>query len=143
MSVRKNDREHGRLECINQMRILISYTYDRVKDNNIFPKAQRWILAKSIWDAASKAHSNMLGANAIRVENQTDAETRLLMVKLTIGNLDDLISLIDMCHIKGMITDDRAEYWAGLATDTHNMTKAWLKSQHEIYKPFFAKQGNL
>ncbi len=142
MSVRKNDREHGKLECINNMRILISYTYDRVKDNNIFPKAQRWILAKSIWDAVSKAHSNMLAANAIRVENQTDAEKRLLLVKLTIGNLDDLISLVDMCHIKGMITDDRAEYWAGLATDTQNMTKAWLKSQNEMYRPFL-KQGNL
>lgn len=142
MSVRKNDRENGRLECINQMRVLIAYTYDRVKDNNIFPKSQRWILAKSIWDAAAKAHSNMLGANAIRVENKTDAETRLLMVKLTIGHLDDLISLIDLCNIKGMITDDRAEYWAGLATDTQNRTKAWLKASKEAYKPFL-KQGDL
>ena len=32
MSVRKNDREHGRLECINQIRVLIAYTYDRVKE---------------------------------------------------------------------------------------------------------------
>ena len=143
MSVRKNDREHGRLECINSMRVLLGYTYDRVKDNNIFPKAQRWILAKSIWDAASRAYSTMLGANAIRVENKTDAEERLLLVKLCVGHLDELISLIDMCHGKSLIKDDRAEYWTGLATDTQNQVKGWLKSQREMYKPFLNTRGDL
>lgn len=55
MSVRKGDRDEGDLQVIDASRILLDYTYDRVKDKNIFSKADRWPLAKEIFDCALQA----------------------------------------------------------------------------------------
>ena len=141
MAVRCGDRSQGKLPVINRMRELIAYTYDRVHDKTL-PKSDRWLMCKSIWDAAAGAHAAILAANGIRVENQTDAEERLLLEKKAIGQLDTLMALIDMLHIKGRISDDRAEYWTGLANSAQIAAKAWLKNQKSYYREYLrAKEG--
>lgn len=134
MSVRKGDRKDGSLQVIEKMRELICYTHGRVKDNSIFPKSERWLLAKSIWSAASDAHSHILRANGIRVENEMEADERIFHEKLAIGCLDELIALIDICHTLKLISDDRADFWTGLATDAQNLAKGWLKSDRTRYR---------
>lgn len=142
MSVRKGDQAEGKLKVINYMRNLLKYTYERVKSDT-FPKADRWIMAKAIWDAANRAHGYILRANGIRVETKEDAEERLLCEKLAIGSLDELIALIDTCYMCGTISADRCEFWTKLATDTQNLTKGWLKSQRAEYRDFLkAELGN-
>ncbi len=141
MAVRSGDRHPGRLPAIDRMRELIEYTYDRVHDKTL-PKNDRWLMCKSIWDATAGAHACILQANGIRVENETDAEERLLLEKKAIGHLDTLIALIDMLNIKGKISDDRAEYWTGLAAAAENAAKAWLKNQKGYYREYLrAKEG--
>lgn len=135
MSVRVGDRDEGKLRAIEAMRKLMVYTHDRVKSDN-FPKSERWITAKQIWDACADAHANILKANGIRVENQLDAQERLLAEKIAIGRLDYMIALIDICNQIGMVSNDQAEYWTGLATNAQNMAKAWLKSQRTMYKSY-------
>ena len=138
MSVRVGDRDEGKLRVIEAMRKLILYTHDKIKSDT-FPKSERWIIAKCIWDACTDAHANILKANGIRVECQLDAQERLLCEKIAIGRLDCMISLIDICHLRGIISADQSKVWTGLATDAQNMTKAWLKSQRTMYKD---KLGN-
>ena len=133
MSVRKGDREEGKLVAINASRLLIEYTYDRVHDKTL-PKTDRWLMSKSIWDDASNARAKLLRANAIRVECSEDAHERLLLLKEVIGHLDSLMANIDTLHIKEIITDNRAEFWLKLATDMQNLTKALLKSNRQDYK---------
>lgn len=133
MSVRKGDRDEGKLTAINTSRLLVEYTYDRVHDKTL-PKASRWLMSKSIWDDASLARAKLLRANAIRVECAEDANERLLLLKEVIGHLDSLIANIDTLNIKKIITDRRAEYWTKLATDMQNLTKALLKSNRRDYK---------
>ena len=135
MSVRKGDQDEGKLRVIDSMRILLGYTYDRMKDKT-FPKGERWIMAKAIWDSCVAAHANILKANSIRVKNPLEAQERILAEEIAIGSLDTMISLIDTCHMTNTISDDRADYWTGLATSTQNIAKAWLKSQAEQYKEF-------
>ena len=136
MSVRKNDRDKGDLEVINASRLLIEYTYDRVRDQKIFPKKERWLMDKSIWDAVVGLRTCILRANDIRVETKEDAEERLLLEKEALGYLGTLETLIDLCHIKNVISDDRAEYWTKLVTDTLKPLKGWLKSDRIRYKPY-------
>lgn len=133
MSVRKGDRDEGKLTAIDASRLLVEYTYDRVHDKTL-PKASRWLMSKSIWDDASLARAKLLRANAIRVECTEDANERLLLLKEVIGHLDSLIANIDTLNIKKIITDRRAEYWTKLATDMQNLTKALLKSNRRDYK---------
>lgn len=117
------------------MEKLLKYTYERMKDKT-FPKGERWIMAKAIWDACVGAHANILKANNIRVKNPVEAQERVLAEEIAVGNLDTMISLIDTCHMTDTISDDRAEYWTGLATDTQNLAKAWLKAQAQQYKEY-------
>lgn len=56
MSVRTGDRDEGKLTVIEASKNLISYTYDRVHDKTL-PKADRWLMSKTIWDDASAART--------------------------------------------------------------------------------------
>lgn len=136
MSVRKEDRTGQHLTVINSSRILIDYTYDRVKDNKIFPKAQRWLLPNKIWDNAIGIRSSILHANSIRVESRSEAEARLLLIKEAFGYVENLEALIDFCNIKGLISDERADYWEGLVDDTVKELNGWLKEERERYRSY-------
>ena len=136
MSVRKGDREEGDLEVINASKDLLSYTYDRTKDKNIFSKADRWPLAKSMLDCAIEARSCIVRANDIRVESTEEAIDRLELEKLALGYLGTLETMIDLCHVKGKISDDRAEYWTGLVVATLKPLKGLLKKDRKRYKSF-------
>ena len=136
MSVRKGDREEGDLEVINASKDLLSYTYDRVKDKNIFSKADRWPLAKEMFDCALQARTYICRANDIRVESHEEAVDRLKFEKLALGYLGTLETLIDLCHIKGKISDERCEYWTGLVVATLKPLKGLMKADRKRYKSF-------
>ena len=132
MAVRKGDRSQGKLKVVNASERLIAYTYGRVRDKT-FPKGERWMMPKHIWDNICGAHEHIIIANGIKVETAEDSDRRLAHEKEAIGYLDSAISLIDVCHIVGAISDDRADYWTGLATETQALCKAWLKSEKSRY----------
>ena len=136
MSVRKGDRGEGELQVINASKDLLSYTYDRVRDKEIFPKSERWLLAKNVWDNAVGARVCIVRANAVRVETKEDAELRLRLEKEAVGYLDALETLIDLANIKKLISDDRMEFWEGLVVATMKPLKGWLKSDRARYKTF-------
>ena len=136
MSVRKGDREEGDLEVINASKDLLSYTYDRTKDRNIFSKSDRWPLAKEMFDCALQARTYICRANDIRVETQEEAIDRLKLEKLALGYLGTLETLIDLCNIKGKISDERSEYWTSLVVATLKPLKGLLKTDRKRYKPY-------
>ena len=135
MSVRKGDREEGDLQVINASKDLLAYTYDRVKDKNIFSKADRWPLAKEMFDCALQARSCIIRANDIRVETPEEAVDRLELEKLALGYLGTLETLIDLCNVKGKISDERCEYWTSLVVATLKPLKGLLKADRKRYKP--------
>lgn len=134
MSVRKGDRDQGDLDVIEASKNLLSYTYDRVRDKNIFSKQDRWPLAKEIFDCALQARSCITKANDIRVESHEEAVDRLELEKLALGYLGTLETLVDLCHAKEKISDARAEYWAGLIVSTIVPLKGLLKTDRARYK---------
>lgn len=136
MSVRKGDRDEGDLQVIDASRILLDYTYDRVKDKNIFSKADRWPLAKEIFDCALQARACICRANDIRVESRQEAEDRLGLEKLALGYLGTLETLIDLCDLKGKISENRTEYWTGLVVNTLIPLKGLLKKDRRRYKEY-------
>lgn len=141
MAVRKGDQEQGKLTAIDASRLLISYTYDRVHDKTL-PKTDRWLMAKTIWDDASKARQYIVIANSIKVENREEAEDRIFKEKLAIGHLDSLAASLDVLHIKGIISDDRMDYWSKLVYDTQNLTKGLMKANKTAYKRFLKEDNN-
>lgn len=139
MAVRKGDQQQGKLTVIDASRLLIDYTYDRVHDKTL-PKTDRWLMTKTIWDDASKARMYILTANNIRVESREEAIERLMREKLAIGHLDSLAASLDILHIKGIISDDRMNFWAKLVTDTQNLAKGLLKANKTAYKKYLSEE---
>lgn len=135
MSVRVGDRDQGKLEVIEANKLLIRYTYERIIDKT-FPKAERWIMPKSIWDATQHAHMCILLANSIRVTNKEEAKRRILLSEEAIGYLDEVICLIDTCHVLGKIPENKANHWTDIATKAQTTAKGWLKSQRNTYAEF-------
>lgn len=111
MSVPKGKRKEGKLDVLDASRLLVSYTYDRVKDNNIFPKSDRWMLATDTWREAMSARRKIIRANTIRVETKAEADQRLLYEKEALGHLEVVLDCIDILHIREKISGDRAEHW--------------------------------
>lgn len=136
MSVRVGDRVEGRLTVIDATRILLKYTHDKVKDNEIFPKADRWLMAKDVWESVSQAYTKIIRANAIRVETKSEAEERLKLSKEALGHIEAFMALIDMCYVLGKISDNQMKYWAGLGDDVLKPLKKWIKSERSRYKTF-------
>ena len=138
MAVRKGDQEQGKLQVIEASKNMLRYTYDRVRDKT-FPKADKWIMPKSIWEQVVSAHTKIIRANEIRVDNAQDAEERLLLQKEAVGHLCAAASLIDTIHMCGVISDDRADYWSGLVNKTYAYCKAWHKKDRENAKVYLAQ----
>ena len=135
MSVRKGDQDNGDLQVINKAKDLFAYTYDKCVSKT-FPKSERFLLTKAIFDEVSHAHGKIIRANRIKVTNKNEAEARILLEEEAIGHLDELCYLIDAAHTANKITDAQAEYWSGLATGTQDIALKWVKSQREQYKEY-------
>jgi len=137
MSVRKGDREEkDEFGVIEASKNLLSYTYDRIKDKEIFSKSDKWPLAKEMFNCALQARSYICRANDIRVETHEEAVDRLEFEKIAIGYLGTLETLVDLCNIKGKISDERCEYWISLVVDTLKPLKGLLKTDRRRYKKF-------
>ena len=100
MSVRKGDQAKGKLRVIVASQELVKYTYDCVRGKT-FPKADRWIMPKSIWDEISSAHTKIVRANQLRTDEKEEAMLRLRLQKEAIGHLDAAASLIDLANVSG------------------------------------------
>ena len=133
MAVRQGDRSQGKLQVIDKAKDMIRYTYARVVDST-FPKSERWLLAKSIWDEVYQAHTKIVRANAMHIDSADEAKERLLLQKEAISHLDELCFLIDTAHILGKIDDGRAVHWVGLVIETQNLAKGWHKKDRKTAK---------
>ena len=138
MSVRVGDRDEGKLQVLEASKNLIRYTYERCVDKT-FPKAERWLIPQSIWKEVYSAHSKIVQANKIRVTNKSEAEQRILLSEESLGHLDELMFLIDICHVLGKISDDRAEYWTGLVYKAQDLDVKWIKAQRTDYSEFLTQ----
>lgn len=139
MAVRKGDQAEGKLKVIEYSRQLTQYTYEKVRGRT-FPKSDKWIMAKSIWEDVSAAHAKIRRANRLHLDYATEAEERLKLEGEVIGHLDSAASLIDTCHIVGVISENQVEFWTKLITETQRYAMAWQKSDRQRYKTIINNQ---
>lgn len=133
MAVRKGDQDEGKLKVIEYSRQLTKYTYDKVKGRT-FPKSDKWLIARDIWDEVSSAHSKILRANRMRADVKEEMGIRLLLEAEVIGHLDAAASFIDICHMAKVISDNQTDFWTGLVSETQKYAMAWRKADNQKYK---------
>ena len=134
MSVRVGDRNEGTLGVLNDIRILGTYTIQSCKQEKVFPKSSRWIMAKPIVDECISALTCVRRANAVYVQTKFDYDYRRNNQVQAHSHLDAMLSLIDLAYTSFDIDSKKIEYWTGLILKADDKLKAWMKSDKERYK---------
>lgn len=133
MSVRTYDRTQGKLEVLEKCRILIEYSIPILKNENLFPKRDRWILTKPIVDELIGALVCIRRANSTFVVTDLDYRYRRQNQIEAHARLDAALSLIDIAFNVLNLEARRVEHWIGLILDTDDKLKSWMKSDKERY----------
>ena len=133
MSVRTGDRTEGTLGVLNEISKLGEYTVQMCRNEKVFPKSSRWVMAKPIVDECIAAITCVRRANAVFVHTEDDWRYRRNNQVMAHSHLDAMLSLIDLAYISFNIEPKRIEYWTGLALHADDKLKAWMKSDKERY----------
>lgn len=70
MSVRKCDRNEGKLQVLNLSLNLAVYTLQICHNEKVFPKSQRWIMTQRIVNECLDAVTCIRRANAVLVQDE-------------------------------------------------------------------------
>jgi len=132
MSVRKGERGETKLKVLDLMRILSTYTIQAARNEKIFPKSSRWIMAKPIVDECVSALTCIRRANAANLEESYDY--RRSQQSEAYCHLEALLSLIDLAYNSFDIESHKIEVWTGHVIDVEVALAAWKKSDKERIK---------
>lgn len=124
MSVRKYERREGTLEVLTRANILVQYTIRICKNDKIFPKNSRWLLATRIVNSALDGYSCIRRANALPLTNHLRQELQ----EEAYSHLELLLSLINIAYDTYNIQTRRVEHWTKLTVETEIKLRAWMKS---------------
>lgn len=131
MSVRKGDRDENKLEVLNDLRILSEYTIQICRNEKIFPKSSRWIMAQRIVNECLEAVTCVRHANSAYVGDDfmkdRILEYRIAEQMKAHSHLDAMLSLIDIAYGTFGIEGRKIEYWTGLVLTADDRLKAWMK----------------
>lgn len=136
-SVRKGDRQQGKLEVLNLATNLCTHTLQLCRNEKLFPKSQRWILTQKIANEAVDALACIRRANATLVDGEDiDERHRYRSGQQTEAHahLGALYALVDIAYnMNSSIDGDRVAYWTQLIMDTDDKLKAWARANNNDY----------
>lgn len=128
MSVRKGDRQEGKLQVLEKARELKAYSYTLLKSDKYFPKSTRWLYAYPIVECVREASACIRRANSVFVTTEEEARYRRLEQTKAHAHLHALLDLIDDVYSSGNIKGTQADFWTGLVLATDDLLKAWMKA---------------
>ena len=133
MSVRVNDRKEGHLQVLNCSLNLAVYTLQVCKNEKVFPKSQRWIMAQRLVNECLDAVTCIRRANATMVKDSESKAYRHGQQIEAYAHINAFMSLLEIAHRAFSIETRRIEYWTKLATDTNDKLVGWMKSDKERF----------
>lgn len=137
MTVRKADRGESKLEVLNLSRNLAVHTIRLCKNEEAFPKRQRWVFTKRIVDDALDVYECVRMANSTLLSGgptlEADYQFRRARQVEAHAKLNSLMSLIDLAFEAGNVGERRATHWMSLAKETNDRLKAWMRSDKKRY----------
>lgn len=137
MSVRKGDREQGKLEVLNLAMNLCTHTLNLCKSDKLFPKSQRWLLTQKIANEAVDALTCIRRANATLVDGIDIDERHTYRSRQQTeahAHLGALYALVDIAYnMNDSIDGNRVANWTQLIVNTDDKLKAWIRANNEDY----------
>lgn len=128
MSVRKGNRQEGKLQVLNAARELKEYSLNALRNDKIFPKSTRWLYAIPISNAVRDACLCIRRANSVYVKIHEEYIYRHMQQVEAHAHLDSLLDLLDDAYQAHYLSGDKVEFWTGLVLKTDDLLKAWMSS---------------
>lgn len=128
MSVVKGKRGENKLEVLNLAADLVVITLRNCKQEKMFPKRERWLLAMPIAMLAVGSYVCIKMANARFVKTKEDVIFRVKLEKLAHSLLSALLGLMDIAYQVHGFDPGKAEYWTGSILKLDAALVKWTKS---------------
>ena len=130
MSVRVGERSEGKLQVLNDIRLLAEYTLRICKSDKVFPKSSRWIMANRLVNECLDAYGCVRRANAtpldeinITYRNRQQTECK--------AHLEALLGFIDLAYTVFHIDENKIQHWVKLTNNVEKKLAGWEKSDKE------------
>ena len=136
MSVLKTKRSESKLDVISKAQSLAAYTMHICKNENTFPKRDRWMLTKRIVDEALDLVCLVRKANAVYVTTKEDYLYRRSLQVQAISTSYSLLTLMQLAYEAHGITSQRIEHWTGLVISEQELLRKWRASDDVRYKEY-------
>lgn len=134
MSVLKSQRNESKLTVLIRAEELVCYTLDKVNNEHIFPKRQRWQLANRVLNVTLDLTEKVYRANQIRVLNSSDKAERHRLQDEAFRDSMWLLELLNILIKKKRLMLSTAEYWVDSVSEFQRYLKLWQKSDEKNYK---------
>lgn len=128
MSVIVSERGEGKLAAITESLDLVKYTIHICKNEQNFPKRDRWILTNDVVQEAKAQFRCMRMANSINVTTDAEYNQRHMLQVEAYGHLETLLSWIEIAYRELNLASDRVEYWTGKVLSVERLLKNWANS---------------
>jgi hypothetical protein len=140
MSVRKSEREQGKLEVLTTAMEMCVYTLTLCKSQECFPKNQRWLLTSKIANEAVDVISCISKANSVFLKDgyttKEDCKLRRSKQIEAKTHLSSLFTLMRVASEMNGIEERKIEHWTELAVNTEKLLSEWMRSDMERIKKF-------
>ncbi len=117
------------MQVLRAARKLNVYTIQICKNENVFPKSQRWIMSQRIANEALDVLTCIRRANAARADKPSEKEYRAAQQMEAKCHLEALLSLIDLAYEVFGIETKKIDFWTNLADETLGLLDRWRRSE--------------
>jgi len=138
MSVRKSERQDGKLQVLRVAKELCIYTLTLCKNQECFPKNQRWLLTSKIAGEAVDMLTCITAANSVVLKKdyttKSDCQFRRAKQIEAKSHLSSLFTLMNVAVDMNGIEEHRIVHWTDLAVNLSELINGWMKSDKERIK---------
>lgn len=133
MSVPVSKRQEGELVVFTKSRQLLARTITVCSNEKHFPKKLRWAFASKICDKANEMYTLILQANSVYVENEQEAQLRILYWKQALACAVALESLADLSVELSQMSLDKVRSWVKDIHEVITLIRNRIKSDKERF----------
>lgn len=132
MSVATSHRkEPTEMNVISKAKDVFKHSRLMIKNDNRFPKKERFMLSKDIYEYSRDIVTKLIAANDLILSVSEQREIRLRYQIEAVTVCKNLLFLVEQAYEENYINGDSCAYWSQMIADVKNMTLAWNRKDRQ------------
>ena len=136
MSVRKDERNPGKLELSVLARRHAVYVIQITKNEKIFKPEYDSVVTNDLVKEAKDIYRYIWGANNVLVNSRETYAIRRRYQELAATSCNLLLADVGMARSLFHLSARRMKYWTSMIIEIRNKTRAWIQSDAKRYAEY-------